>query len=68
MSAGSRRPTGGWVAPGLPASEAEHAVESIAADAEGKEVEPNYNPLSGLTIKGGPFVTKANVGEFEAEY
>ncbi|MBS1842793.1 MAG: sugar ABC transporter substrate-binding protein [Actinobacteria bacterium] len=54
--------------PGLPASEAEHAIESVAKAAEGEKVEPSYNPLVELKIKGGPFVTKANVAEFEPQY
>jgi ribose transport system substrate-binding protein len=55
--------------PGLPATEAVYAVESIAKAAEGEKIEPfSYNPIESLEIKGGPFVTKANVAEFEPEY
>lgn len=54
--------------PALPVSESEYAVESVAKAAEGEKVEKNYNPLAGLTIKGGPFITKANVDEFEFQY
>jgi ribose transport system substrate-binding protein len=54
--------------PGLPASESAYAVESIAKAAEGEEVEKTYNPLVQVKIKDGPFVTKANVAEFEPEY
>jgi ribose transport system substrate-binding protein len=55
--------------PGLPASESAHSVEAVAEAAEGKEINPfAYNPLSQVKIKGGPFVTKANVSEFEPEY
>lgn len=54
--------------PGLPGSEAAYAVESVKKAAEGEKVEKTYNPLAEVKIKGGPFVTKANVSEFEPEY
>jgi ribose transport system substrate-binding protein len=54
--------------PGLPASEAAYSVESVKKAAEGEPVEKTYNPEAGVKIKGGPFVTKANVAEFEPEY
>jgi ribose transport system substrate-binding protein len=55
--------------PGLPATEVEYALETVAKIAEGEKNEPyEYNPLDEVKIKGGPYVTKANVAEFEPEY
>ena len=54
--------------PGLPASEAEYAMEAVVKNAEGKKVPPTYNPLDELTFKGAPLVKRANVAEFEPQY
>ncbi len=54
--------------PGLPGTESAMAVQGAIQAWVGKPVPVFVNPLTSVKVTDGPFITKANVSQFNAEY